>query len=311
MKNIVKNFGALLLVLVLTAGALPMTALAADYSSYVGLWTYSEDRTSEQFSDFTLFSELDIKSISDGCVSFDLTGGRVFSGVGPTRVAEVLDVTSDAISNNQAAFRYEDSWGNTGHGVITFREDGVMVSLTEEKVGAFANYSIAMTPLDVLLQKNGYVADPVAADTPGVPGIVRSPQKLNVDGVDVDCEKYNIGGSNYFKLRDLACMLSGTVSQFDVGYDAHSSTVAITTGAPYTPNGTELNTDADNSATAQPSSQTILIDGVEHSELTVYNIGGSNFFQLRELGSVLGFDVDYEADTDTALIYSPLLDLAY
>ena len=37
-----------------------------------------------------------------------------------------------------------------------------------------------------------------------------SAQKLSVDGKAVDCERYNIDGSNYFKLRDLAFLLNGT-----------------------------------------------------------------------------------------------------
>ena len=133
---------------------------------------------------------------------------------------------------------------------------------------------------------------------------VLSPQNLTVDGKPIECEKYNIGGSNYFKLRDLAYVLSGTVSQFAVGYDEASATVSITTGAAYTPNGTELTAGADNSATAQRSAQTILIDGAARGDLTAYNIGGSNFFQLRELGAALGFAVEYDAATNTAVVRS-------
>ena len=147
---------------------------------------------------------------------------------------------------------------------------------------------------------------PTAPSAPSTPATsaVLSPQKLAVDGKNIDCEKYNIGGSNYFKLRDLAQLLNGTGSQFGVGYDAASSTVTITTGEAYMPAGGELAAGVDNSATARPSSQAILIDGVKHDELTVYNIGGSNFFQLRELGNVLGFDVGYDQDTDTAVVRS-------
>ena len=54
--------------------------------------------------------------------------------------------------------------------------------------------------------------------------MVLSPQKLSVNGTNVDCGKYNIDGANYFKLRDLAYMLNGTASQFDVGFDAAAST---------------------------------------------------------------------------------------
>ena len=133
---------------------------------------------------------------------------------------------------------------------------------------------------------------------------VLSPQGLTVDGQSVNCEKYNIDGSNYFKLRDIAYLLNGTGSQFSVGWDAASSTVSITTGQAYTSNGSELVVGEDKASTTTPSSQTIRIDGVVRSDLTVYNIGGNNFFKLRDLGDALGFEVDYNAATNTAVVNS-------
>ena len=44
----------------------------------------------------------------------------------------------------------------------------------------------------------------------------------SVDGVDADCDKYNIDGSNYFKLRDL-----GNALGFTVDYDADSNTAIV------------------------------------------------------------------------------------
>ena len=57
--------------------------------------------------------------------------------------------------------------------------------------------------------------------------VVLSPQNLTVDGKAVTCEKYNIGGANYFKLRDLAQALSGTSSQFEVGWDGATGRVIV------------------------------------------------------------------------------------
>ena len=88
--------------------------------------------------------------------------------------------------------------------------------------------------------------------------VQRSGQKLSVDGVEIDCEKYNIDGSNYFKLRDLAALLSGTGSAFAVDWDAERGAVSITTGQDYTKVGGELEVGADNSASAQVSAQTDL-----------------------------------------------------
>ena len=134
--------------------------------------------------------------------------------------------------------------------------------------------------------------------------VVWSSQNLTVNGRPVDCEKYNIDGSNYFKLRDIAYLLSGTASQFEVGYDPGTRTVTITSGLPYTPNGEELIVGMDKSSTAQPSTQSIMIDGVVNSEISAYNLAGNKFFKLRDLGDVLGFTVDYDKPSNTAIILS-------
>lgn len=54
----------------------------------------------------------------------------------------------------------------------------------------------------------------IAVSYASAANVVASPQNLSVDGVDADCDKYNIDGSNYFKLRDLAQLLSKTDSRF-------------------------------------------------------------------------------------------------
>lgn len=209
----------------------------------------------------------------------------------------IMDATWD--SNN----KYEDGVYNTDapNGFYYFDITPEALSL-DHKYITRANGKLKM--------QNGAItgADtpvvPAVPPAPSAPTIKLSPQKLTVDGKNVNCEKYNIGGSNYFKLRDLACLLNGTGSQFGVDFDAATSTVIIAKGAAYAPTGTELAAGVDNSRTARPSSQTILIDGVKHGELTVYNIGGSNFFQLRELGNILGFEVDYDSATNTAIVRS-------
>ncbi len=134
--------------------------------------------------------------------------------------------------------------------------------------------------------------------------VMLSPQNLTVDGRPIQCEKYNIDGSNYFKLRDIAYLLSGTANQFEVGYDTETRTVTITSGLPYTPNGEELVVGMDKSSTAKPSTQTIKINGVVNSSISAYNLAGNNFFKLRDLGEVIGFTVDYDKASNTAIILS-------
>ena len=141
-----------------------------------------------------------------------------------------------------------------------------------------------------------------ALATPIPENVVLSPQNLTVDGDFVNVQKYNIDGSNYFKLRDIAYLLADTDSEFSVGWDFVTSTVSITTSDSYTPTGSELSIGADLSYSAVPSPQTILVDDCVYDDLFVYNIGGENYFKLRDLGEALCFDVGFDAETNTASI---------
>lgn len=144
-----------------------------------------------------------------------------------------------------------------------------------------------------------------AAEAEAEAKIRLSPQTLLVNGAEIECEKYNIDGYNYFKLRDLALLLTDTAARFAVDYDAERNAVVVTTGQPYTAIGGELEQpDADRSANARRTPQTLYIDGKERQDLTVWNIGGNNFFRLRELGEALGFAVDYDGARNAALVDS-------
>ncbi len=144
----------------------------------------------------------------------------------------------------------------------------------------------------------------IAAPYASAANVVASPQNLSVDGVDADCDKYNIDGSNYFKLRDLAQLLSKTDSRFSISFDEQSNAVAVVSGKEYIPVGGELARGQDHSKTAVVSKQSVLIDGKAVDGLSIYNIGGNNYFKLRDLGNALGFTVDYDADSNTAIVLS-------
>ena len=116
--------------------------------------------------------------------------------------------------------------------------------------------------------------------------------KLEVNGAAQDPTVYKIGGSNYFKIRDVAAVLNGTEKQFAVGYSGGK--VTVTSGQPYEATGKELAGAPAAAKEASPSNDAIVIDGMETS-LTVYKIGGSNYFKLRDLGKALNFYVGWEA----------------
>ena len=51
------------------------------------------------------------------------------------------------------------------------------------------------------------------------------------------------------------------------------------------------------------SRQKLTVDGRD-ATCAMYRIGGNNYFKLRELGDLLGFEVGYDAATNTAMIFS-------
>ena len=144
-----------------------------------------------------------------------------------------------------------------------------------------------------------YICSVFAADF----SIVKSPQKVNINNSQMEFEVYNIDGNNFFKLRDIAYVLNGTLSQFSVEYNETSRIIEVKTGFSYTSNESEMKTGADNSNSAVKSSQKINING-EDKELLAYNIAGNNFFKLRDLGSALNFDVGYNESTNTVEVNS-------
>ncbi|OUQ60490.1 hypothetical protein B5E58_01070 [Tyzzerella sp. An114] len=123
-----------------------------------------------------------------------------------------------------------------------------------------------------------------------------------VNGTDTKFEAYNIGGYNYFKLRDISYSLNGTTNSFSVAWDAENNAMSLTTKAEYTAVGGEMavseNTDK---KSAVASDSKVLVDEKEVT-LEAYNIDGYNYFKLRDLGDALGFTVDWNAETSTISI---------
>ncbi len=120
-----------------------------------------------------------------------------------------------------------------------------------------------------------------------------------VNGSAIDIGAYNIGGYNYFKLRDVAAALNGTGSNFEVGYDAEAKCISLTTDKAYTVAGGELGAKPTAEKTAEVSSQKIMLNGKDVT-MQAYVIDGYNYFQLRELGTNLGFEVTWD-DTAKAI----------
>ena len=129
--------------------------------------------------------------------------------------------------------------------------------------------------------------------------------KVMVDGEEVKFEAYNIQDNNYFKLRDIACVLSGTARQFEVSWDEKEAMVAIIPDAPYTKVGGELVPGDGITKAAQRGARNITY-AQEPVELKAYNINGNNYFKLRDLGELIGFNVSWDGENNCVLIDSTM-----
>lgn len=124
-----------------------------------------------------------------------------------------------------------------------------------------------------------------------------------VDGTSALMGAFQIDGSNYLKLRDVAKMLQdvGSPCQFSVDYDASTATISLRKGGSYVTVGGEYIGSGLRVRACTPTSSTLLIDG-QPVHLTAYEIAGSNYFKLRDLGAALGFGVDWDEQSQTVLI---------
>ena len=138
---------------------------------------------------------------------------------------------------------------------------------------------------------------------------------VTVDGNPVDFCAYNLYGSNYFMLRDVAAALKGTDKEFNITWNGH-----ITIEVPqyknfkgYEPIGTEFSQSADASSEAEfsvPDVRMYVSEPYEYDAITLvgYNINGSNYFKIRDIARIFDFSVEYENGTlaiDTTEQYAP------
>ncbi len=130
---------------------------------------------------------------------------------------------------------------------------------------------------------------------------VAKTQTICLDSRKYNTVAYNIDDNNYFKLRDIAQILNGTIKTFDVKYDGATNSIDMLSFYDYTSVGGELTPGDDVTRTAFSSSAFLTLDGVP-IKATCYNIDGNNYFKLRDITDVLDCRVDWEEKNQTIWI---------
>ena len=136
-----------------------------------------------------------------------------------------------------------------------------------------------------------------AASTPAKP----STHKIYVDGERANVAAYEINDNNYFKLRDVAAILSGTDAQFEVTWDEASQTITLTDGHAYTTVGGEMGSIPAANQTAEDSTAAVYRDGTQ-VHYTGFEINDNNYYKLRDIAADFDFGVTWDNDTQSVLI---------
>lgn len=157
--------------------------------------------------------------------------------------------------------------------------------------------------------KVGYIPEAYVQDavTPGVigagtPTAYPSTQTVELDGRKVEFQMYALkdaGGNptNYIKIRDLAQALTGSKAAFSVEWDG---AVELVPGGIYAPNGTEnfsaFTTPWPYTLPTSPTKINGADSGLQAIVLTDKRGGGYTYYQLRDLGRALNFNVGWSAE---------------
>ncbi|MDR1136582.1 MAG: S-layer homology domain-containing protein [Clostridiales Family XIII bacterium] len=140
------------------------------------------------------------------------------------------------------------------------------------------------------------------------PAVTPTSSTILIDSKEIAFEAYNIEWSNYFKLRDLAYVLNGTSKQLSVDYSSETKGVTLTPGEPYTAVGGEM--EGKGGVQTASMSRVELYLGGRYYTVMAYNIGGNNYFKLRDVATLLNFGVDWDGtkntvSIDTSKAYTP------
>lgn len=172
------------------------------------------------------------------------------------------------------------------------------------KVDGFVITGYAGTAGEAYATANGFPF--IQADTLENPAdfmAYASALTVSIDGNAVELPAYALKDengypTNYVKLRDVAHVLNGTAAQFDVSWDGN---VNIVTNSPYvSPNGSEMKTPFTGDRAYTVPTAVTNIDGAAADLAAIYltddSGGGYTYYQLRDLGRALGFNVGWSAE---------------
>lgn len=144
-----------------------------------------------------------------------------------------------------------------------------------------------------------------------VEGVISESIDMVVDHGDIfQITAYNINDVNYYKLRDVAKLVSGTTKQFDVTWDNENKVVNLISNHKYTEVGGEFAKVDTIKKSAKVGTSKIKIDGKEIN-LNTYLIENNNFVKIDDIAKLIDFKGWEDYDVFGTLIMEIQTSLGY
>jgi exopolysaccharide biosynthesis protein len=239
-------------------------------------------------------------------------------GAGPSLIINGV-VTADGVA--EGFFEDKINKNSAGRSFIGAKADGTIVigNMNSATLTAAAKACQQMGLVNAMCLDGGYSTAlyyPAANVSIGgrninnglafveIKGMVANPttSSVVVDGKKIGLDAYNIENSNYFKLRDIAMILSNTSKCFDVQWDNEKNAITLVKNKEYTTVGGELTvSQVKNSKNAYVTNSDIYLQS-NRINLKAYNIENNNYFKLRDIAEYIGFEVIWDSATNSILI---------
>lgn len=227
------------------------------------------------------------------------TDNEAESNIGVNGSLYVLSGEGELLASQSLHDGYSTYEGRTPH------QNGVMAAPVVRDVDADGKYEVLLNTTYYGLcayELDGGKTFPVDGSLRGNPVAYARTQTVQINSWDAQFQAYALkdekgNETNYVKLRDLALAMNATGDKFQVGWNG---SVSITTGQAYVPNGTEMKTPYTGERVYSVSTAPTLINGqaaeLDSILLVDDNGNGYTYYKLRDLGSALGFTVDWSPD---------------
>lgn len=125
--------------------------------------------------------------------------------------------------------------------------------------------------------------------------------KVILDGRETSFDSYTIKGNNYFKLRDVAYALNDSNKRFSVEWKSATSSIHLDPGKRYVAIGGEMAPKGSSAVIARPGTHAVFMRNVQKYFMG-YNIGGNNYYMLRDIAREMDFGVTWDSVGNRILI---------